>query len=79
MINPEDNTTVNITLKVSNKLLVPLEEYLNNFFELVDFSVLADTKNMYENDPSFKKIVKESKKIKDIRLQYINDNNHKYK
>ena len=79
MIKPEDNTTVNITLKVANNLLVPLEEYLNNFFELVDFSVLADTKNMYENDASFKKIVKESKKIKDLRLQYINDNNHKYK
>jgi len=79
MKKPKDKNTVNITLKVTNKFLVPLEEYLNNLFELVDFSVLADTKNMYENDPSFKKIVKESKKIKDIRLQYINDNNHKYK
>lgn len=79
MINPKDESTVNITIKVPNKLLVSLEDYLNAYYKLIDFSVIANTDKMYENDPNFKKIVKEAKKIKEIRLNYINENNHKYK
>ena len=78
MINPKEESTINITLKIPNKLLVSLEDYLNRNYKLIDFSVLADTSNMYENDPTFKKIIKESRKLKDLKLQYINDNNYKY-
>lgn len=78
MINPKETSTINITLKVSNNLLVPLEEYLRANYKLIDYSVIVDTSKMYENDPTFKKIVQEARKIKDLRLKYINDNNSKY-
>jgi len=79
MIKPDELSMVNITLKIPNKLLVSLEDYLQINYKLIDFSVIADTSEMYENDATFKKIVQEAKKIKDLRLQYINDNNYKYK
>ena len=78
MINPNEESTVNITLKVLNSNLVDFENLLRIGFNVIDFSVIANTQNMYEQDPTFKKIVKEAKKIKDLRLQYINDNNYKY-
>lgn len=78
MINKKDVNLLNITLKVSNENLVPLENYLKDNFNLIDFSIVADTSKMYEKDNTFKKIVQESKKIKDIRLDYINNHNSKY-
>lgn len=79
MINPEDYSTINITLKLPNSDLVALENYLKENYKLIDYSVIVDTSKMYENDATFKKIVKEAKKVKDLRLKYINDNNYKYK
>ena len=79
MIKPDDLSMVNITLKLPNSDLVALENYLNSYYNLIDFSVIVDTSKMYEQDATFKKIVQEAKKIKDLRLQYINDNNYKYK
>ena len=79
MINPEEFTTVNITLKVENKKIVGLEDFLNKHFDLISFEFLTDTDKMYQEDKEFKKLVKLSSDLKKKRLEYISKNNHKYK
>lgn len=78
-MNPEDKTTVNITLKIKNKNIVKVENYLNDAFDLISFEHLHDTEIMYKNDSNFKKLVKQSGDLKNQRLDYIMKNNHKYK
>ena len=70
--------TVNITLKVFSKDVVPLEDMLNEYFNLISFEHLTDTNKMYQEDKRFKEIVKQSKDLKNLRLKYIMDNNYKY-
>ena len=77
-MDPNKEITVNVTLKVLAKDAVPLENYLNNHFDLISFEHLTDTKNMYKEDKRFKEIVKQSKDLKNLRLKYIMDNNYKY-
>lgn len=73
---------VNITLKLKGaEQSHHFEAYLRDMFfenEVVSYRNIADTDKMYENDKHFKKIVKDIKKLQDIRDNYINDNNYKF-
>jgi glycerate kinase len=79
MINPEEKTTLVITLKAKNNEVVNLENVLKDNFELISFEHIQDTSKMYEKDPTFKKLVKQAKELKNQRLDYIMKNNYKYK
>lgn len=79
MIVPNELTTVNITLKVYNKDLIPLENALKNGYDLISFEHLTDTSAMYLEDKEFQKLVKQRKDLKNFTLDYIIKHNHKYK
>lgn len=70
--------TVNITLKVDSLILTKLENYLNDNFELIDFSVIPDTEKMYLEDKNFQKLVKQRRDLKNQIIDYIYKNNGKY-
>ena len=78
MINPNDKSTINVTLKVVNHSVVDLENWLKDNFDLIDFRVMPDTDAMYQDDKLFKNLVKQRKQLKDMILDYIMKNNHKY-
>ena len=79
MIDPNKETTVNITLKVPNSILISLEDYLKRNYKLISFEHLANTEKMYAEDKEFKKLVKLSSDFKKQRLEYISKNNHNHK
>lgn len=79
MINPNEETTVNITLKVENSGLINLENSLKKHFDLISFEHLPNTEKMYSEDKQFKNLVKLGSDLKKRRLEYISKNNHKYK
>ena len=78
-MNPNDEITINTTLKVKASDVVGLENALKENFDLISFEHIANTDEMYKNDPVFKKLVKQAKDLKNARLDYIMKNNHKYK
>lgn len=63
--------TVNVTLKVYEHNIIGLESYLNEHFEVISYKILPDTEELYENDPHFKKLVKEVKRVQRLRDDYI--------
>lgn len=78
MINPKEYTTVNITVKVPNKKVIDLEDYINENYNLISFEHLTNTDKMYAEDENFKKLVKLGRDLKKQRLDYISKNNYKY-
>lgn len=78
MINPNEETTVNITLKVKNHNLLDLENWLNEKFELINFKTIFDTNKMYQEDKHFQKLVKQLKDLTKEKDLYIIKNNYKY-
>lgn len=78
-MNPNEETTVNITLKLKNHNLTEFENWLKNRFKLISFNHLEDTDNMYEQDKNFKKVLKQYKDIKKLKDDYIIKNNYKFK
>lgn len=75
----EKEFTYNATFKVTGKSVTKIEKYLSENTNLIDYHNIKDTSLMYENDPIFKKMVKEDKLRKKHKLDYINKNNHKHK
>lgn len=70
--------TINITAKLPKEQIVKFRQFLDEHIEVVDFRILPDTNDMFEEDEVFKSMVKEQKKHKDLLSKYINDNNNKY-
>ena len=71
--------TVNITLKVRPSEVFELQDYINQYYNLISLKILPSTENMYEEDKHFKKLVKAVKDAQKLRDVYINDNLNKYK
>ena len=69
---------VNITLEIDDFDIPQFEYQLKEWIKVISFQVLPDTKKMYEDDDTFKKLVKAEKEAKKIKAVYINDNNGKY-
>ena len=63
--------TLNITLKAYDHNVIGLQSFLEEHFKDVVVKVLPDTTDLYENDPHFKRLVKEEKKAKRLKLDYI--------
>ena len=68
---------VNLTIELSTEEINNFENWLRNTIKVIDFKVIPDTKNLYDNDPVFRKIVKGIKDAQLIRDRYINDNRDK--
>lgn len=72
--------TINITLKLPEDQVIKFRLFIEMHCEdLVEFKILPNTDAMYEADDTFKALLKERKKTKNIVEKYINDNNNKYK
>lgn len=67
--------TVNITLKIEKDQVINFENWLRENLEIIDFKILPDTLNLYNNDVTFQKLVKIVKKAQKERDKYINDHN----
>lgn len=67
---------VNITLEFENdEEAFSFQEWIKKYVSVFDFTLLSDTKEMYEKDSHFRKITSEYKKAKKIRDEYINKHN----
>jgi hypothetical protein len=67
--------TINVTLKIDPKELRHFEGVLNNRYEVIDLNIRTDTDELYNNDPTFRKMLKKQKEDKKILNDYINMNN----
>lgn len=70
--------TINMTLKIPPTELVDLENEMIHRYNLIDYKVLPNTEQMYEENTSFKKLVKKVKDAQRERDEFINNNNYKY-
>lgn len=68
--------TINVTLEINEGSVIDFENWLNDSFNLINFKVVADTKQLYEDDPTFRKLVKAVKEAQRIKDIYINEYNH---
>ena len=68
--------TINVTLEINEGSVINFENWLNDSFNLINFKVVADTKQLYEDDPTFRKLVKAVKDAQRIKDIYINEYNH---
>ena len=70
---------INIVFEIPDNDLVEFnfEKAIRGQFNVVDYQVLPDTKNLYENDTHFKSLTKKYYEIKKLRNDYINEKNFK--
>lgn len=66
---------VNITLEVADHNVIGLEAHLREHFNVISYKIIPDTKDLYEKDPTFKKMVKAYKSAQKIKDEYINFKN----
>lgn len=69
--------TVNVTMVIEDRKVNPLEERLRQEFRVLDYRILPDTRDLYENDPYFQKLLKIKKDHKTVIDRYINNHNNK--
>ena len=74
-MNKKDIGTFNITFKTTNERYVGVLNWLSEVTEVISESVVPDTKDLYENDTHFKKLVKAEKEARSNKLDYINKYN----
>lgn len=69
---------VNLTIELrDDEHIYHFEKFIRKNVEVKDFTILSDTKELYENDPAFKKIITDYRRVKKIRNDYINEHNFK--
>ena len=65
---------LNITIELNDdKEIYEFENWIRYYVNVVDFTILTDTKDLYENDNHFKKITKAYYDAKRVRNDYINE------
>jgi len=74
-MNKEDINTFSITFKCTNERYAGILKWLSYVYEVVSDSVIPNTKELYENDSHFKKLVKAEKEARRNKLDYINKHN----
>ena len=70
-----DEKKVNITLEIHQSEIVNFEKWLRNQLKVIDFKILPDTKELFQNDKNFQKICKEVSKAQKVKEKYINEHN----
>ena len=73
----ESEYTINMTFKIQGKHRVPFEQGMRSVEEIsvLDYRVMPNTQWLHDTDPTFRKMVKEDKKRKEAKLEYINKHN----
>ena len=67
--------TVNLTIKIDEHEVLNFESWLRQQLEVISFKIIPDTEKLYNNDDTFKKLVKNVKKAQEQRDIYINNHN----
>tara|TARA_R110002051_G_C8532163_1_gene469774 strand:+ start:205 stop:444 length:240 start_codon:yes stop_codon:yes gene_type:complete len=78
MISKEDVNAFNVTFKTSNEVYVFVMNWMRSYpsdIEIISEEILPDTNELYQNDRVFQKMVKDFKKMKNDKLNYILKNN----
>ena len=70
-----DTRTVNITLEVPDHNITGLETFLGDNFKLINYKIIPDTKELYENISHFRALCKKVKDAQRERDIFINDHN----
>jgi len=73
-----EEITLNITLKINKHDVIDFESWLRNNLEVISVNHIRDTNQLYKNDETFKKLVKNVKKAVKEKDVYAMNNNHKY-
>lgn len=69
--------TVNVTLSdLTADQVYHVELFLRQNYGVIDFKILPETKELYNKDTTFQKIVKAVKDAQRVRDIYINEHNH---
>ena len=63
---------VSATFEVNGKLVNTLENYLLENSKLINYKILPDTRELYDNDPVFRKLVKIESEAKKQKETYSN-------
>mgnify|MGYP003631723732 CR=1 FL=1 len=66
--------TVNITIEIDDFDMVGFESQLRQWLKVIDFTILPDSKDLYNTDPIYKKMWKKLKEDKKAIYNYIKDN-----
>ncbi len=67
---------LNITLELKDDLEVSqFRTWLESHIEVLDFTILPDTQELYENNEQFRLLVKAEKKAKNDKRKFINEKN----
>ena len=69
--------TINITLKIDKDQVMNFDNWMRQNVEVIDFTILPDTNELYKSDDHFKKLVKGVKDAQKLRNDYINEKNFK--
>lgn len=67
---------INIVLEIEPEILNAFEESLRINFKVIDLKILPDTRELYEKDEHFRKILKGIKKSNLEKDRYINKHNN---
>lgn len=67
--------TINLTVEIPDYFVTDFENWLNRDFNLISYKVVSDTKQLYENNATFRKLVKKVKEAQQERDKFINENN----
>ena len=68
----ENEYIINTTFKIQGRDRVPFENAMREMVNVIDYRVVPDTKELYENDITFRKLVKAESIAKKNKQEYIN-------
>jgi hypothetical protein len=71
----EQEYLINATFRVKGKLVNPIEDYLLDNTKLINYKTIPNTEELYQNDETFRKLVKIESNARIIKEKYINDKN----
>lgn len=63
---------INIVVEVEDEDVTDLEQWVNANFNLISYSIVPDTKKLYETDSMFRRLVKLEKQAKSNKYDYLN-------
>jgi hypothetical protein len=64
---------INITLELEAEQINNFEYWLRQNVNVIDFKIMPDTKDIYENDETYRNLCKSVKKAQEIRDKYYNE------
>ena len=70
-----DKITVNLTVKLDKEEVIPFENWLREQIEVKDFTIVPNTDELYKNDNTFRKLIKQKKELTKRIWEYQNKHN----